>query len=533
MSIRHRGPPSFKSDNPAPSFDLKANVNESFISTASSHDLAVHPPQANASFDHVTGIKGVGRFNATKLNTYLHGLNRRLVEENEELTRQLNARQMPSVILEGDESMKALEIAALEDQVNALQSELNQLKSEQEKERATFKGRIKEVQEDVEKVVENLERELETMGEAKEQALLKTRRAQELQGDAEERARRAELALAKLSNTTISPRRSTPIGSPGGSGGTNEHEDFKEAIERVAQLEAEIQISDQRCLRLEEELKCADEAIDELKAEKQTAENKVKAMKRQVAESILEMEQLETRVKELEEDLSDSQKSAESLLSELGDAMEQAEHFKASTQALHERINTLETRCEKAERESRQLEEALETGEQKMLQDQGEIEALRREIERQRLAASLGPSARASTNTAVSLHYNEPSTTPQATKEEEFEILEQELDDAHREIGRLQHLLSESPARQVLLQAKDSRITSLEEKNAELEEQVRRLRVLTSKGTTIERSLLGTPMRHGAMVSSPAAINMPSLRGPKTPGRPLTDVSRYHFSLFH
>ena len=50
----------------------------SFASTGSSHDLTAHP-RANASFDHAMGLgagwHGIGRFNAGKLNAYLHGLN--------------------------------------------------------------------------------------------------------------------------------------------------------------------------------------------------------------------------------------------------------------------------------------------------------------------------------------------------------------------------------------------------------------------------------------------------------------------------
>jgi predicted nucleic acid-binding Zn-ribbon protein len=65
----------------------------SFISNASSHDLTTHA-RANASFDPVMGLAaqghGVGRFNAGKLNSYLHGLNRRLQQENEGLLSELD-----------------------------------------------------------------------------------------------------------------------------------------------------------------------------------------------------------------------------------------------------------------------------------------------------------------------------------------------------------------------------------------------------------------------------------------------------------
>lgn len=64
----------------------------SFVSTASSHDLTTHA-QANTSFDPLMGPAqrghGMGRFNAGKFNSYLHSLNHRLQEENENLVARL------------------------------------------------------------------------------------------------------------------------------------------------------------------------------------------------------------------------------------------------------------------------------------------------------------------------------------------------------------------------------------------------------------------------------------------------------------
>ena len=69
-----------------------AGEGASFASPVSPHDLTAHP-RANASFDQVIGLgaggHGIGRFNAGKLNTYLHGLNRRLHEESESLVNQV------------------------------------------------------------------------------------------------------------------------------------------------------------------------------------------------------------------------------------------------------------------------------------------------------------------------------------------------------------------------------------------------------------------------------------------------------------
>jgi hypothetical protein len=112
----------------------------SFISTASSHDLTIHP-RVNTSFDPVVmgmGGPGVGRFNAGKLNTYLHGLNRRLQEENEGLLERLRRLE------EGIES-----------------------------ERAREKERWKERMGEVEKGVEGIVKEIETKAEDAKRKVLK------------------------------------------------------------------------------------------------------------------------------------------------------------------------------------------------------------------------------------------------------------------------------------------------------------------------------------------------------------------------
>jgi len=517
--------------------------NDSFISTASSHDLAIHQPHVNASFDHLTGAKGVGRFNATKLNTYLHGLNRRLVEENEELVKRLDALNRPtSTILEADESTRALEIAALEDMVKDLEAELAKEREEKEKERLNFERRVKEVEEGVEGVVDQLERQLEAVEEAKEQAVIKARRAQDLKGDAEERANRAEIALAKLTKSTVSPRRSQALSSPAGSGtvGTD-HEDFKEALERVAELEAELRLTFTRCRGLEEELKSADEALEELRSDKQASDRKLLAVNKKLEKSVAELEQQEKKAQELQEELKDSQQAMESLLAELGDvhedvvaAKEELENAKGDIEVLREQVLSLESRCERFEREARQMEEALEAGETQMMQDQEELASLRGEVERLRLIVSTGAPAfssnRASTNTAVSIH-DQSTGGPSSNNQEEIDALEKELDDAHREIGRLQHLLRDSPTRAALAQAKDNKIDALEKENAELEERIRTLRVLLSKGPLPGNAgvlVLGTPNRSTAFNpgASPATRPLLSFRGPKTPGGPLKDVRR-------
>ncbi|KAG7094132.1 hypothetical protein E1B28_007744 [Marasmius oreades] len=90
--IPEKNPSPFNKSSPY----LASSSDTSLVSTASSHDLTAHP-RANTSFDPALGFggrtgttaHGVGRFNANKLNNYLHGLNRRLQEENEKLVERL------------------------------------------------------------------------------------------------------------------------------------------------------------------------------------------------------------------------------------------------------------------------------------------------------------------------------------------------------------------------------------------------------------------------------------------------------------
>lgn len=508
----------------------RAAVNDSFISTASSHDLAMHQPNVNASFDHLVGAKGVGRFNATKLNSYLHGLNKRLVEENEELMARIRLQQ-PSTILEGDESARALEVEALEARVKELEAQLEIERQEKQQEKDKFKEKVQEVEEGVNEVVEKLELELETMGKSKELAVSRARRAEELKDSAEERALRAELALEKMTKPFTASGRRTSTGSPAASvTATAEHEEFKEAIERVAQLETDLRISTNRCQRLEEELKYADEALEEAKIAQHAGEKKMDALKKRTENLITESEHLQQRVEELEEELKGTQEDAQNVLSELEAAQNQADGANADLEILQERVETLEAQVERQNRDSQQLEEALEAGEAKILQDQQELKSLKAEVERLRLFASTNRSSvRASTMTAVSMH--SPLSPSSAVAVDEVQTLEKELDEAHREIGRLQHLLNDSPSRNAIMEVKDAKIEKLESENAGLEERVRALRILISKGpgsANVTLAGFATPRGRTAslgVLSSPAGRNLPTFRAPKTPGGPLRDVS--------
>ena len=182
-----------KNSSPGPESPDRA----SFISTASSHDLTTHH-RVNTSFDPAMGFgtapgHGVGRFNAAKLNNYLHGLNRRLQQENEDLTERLKTlleveqkeeganRRVSSVrtslgnVQEDVAEGWLEEKAELEDMVEKfktglttcmaekkeVETALEQEKENRERDKERWRERMTEVEQGVSGIVADLERKLD------------------------------------------------------------------------------------------------------------------------------------------------------------------------------------------------------------------------------------------------------------------------------------------------------------------------------------------------------------------------------------
>ena len=102
--------------------------------------------------------------------------------------------------------------------------------------------------------------------------------------------------------------------------------------------------------------------------------------------------------------------------------------------------------------------------------------------------------------------------------------MENELDDANREIARLRALLSQSPARKAMEKAKDTKIEMLEKEKEELLERNRALRMTFNDMNTPNKlvNASGISPIHRQVLSM-------SIRAPKTPGGPLRDVSCFPF----
>jgi peptidoglycan hydrolase CwlO-like protein len=177
----------------------------SYISTASSHDLTVHH-RANASFDPGQGF---GRFNAGKLNTYLHGLNRRLQEENEILADRIRSQQTEieylqsrsrhlSGVVEDDKAEEWMQekerleqnILELQQTLEATEQRLGGEQEERMRDKERWKERMIEVETGVEQIISDLQEKLaqaEAGTKGDEGAFAQLRETQSQLEDAEHR----------------------------------------------------------------------------------------------------------------------------------------------------------------------------------------------------------------------------------------------------------------------------------------------------------------------------------------------------------
>ncbi|PSR78266.1 hypothetical protein PHLCEN_2v7462 [Hermanssonia centrifuga] len=552
----------------------------SFISTASSQDLTTNV-RANASFDPVMGLgdrgHGVGRFNAGKLNNYLHGLNRKLQEENESLMAQLRAYEEKHG--SGLSSVSAVDIQTAEDSVQHARRRssvgrrvsagplgLGDVAEDMEEEKAAMEEMLEEFKEELEKVsVEKEEVEKEREGI---QRVLEEERAERLRDkerwrermsevekgvqnivedldrklqEAEQRVQLAErekiqtvkeverrLAEVVVERDILAERMEKAEGAL--ESGRDLGGEVNAANERVGKVlgdlkNANIQIND-----LEDQVVHADERVDSLEHELQDEKKLVSELEEELQLKSEELSQTLQRIGMLEGDLNSAhdeldgyKANAAQLEEDAGAALEHIEsleqqlavaqeRLEAVTEVLdQERDNTgrLEGEAARASSLAKRMEEALEAAEKNMLSDEEQVAnlrtkvaALERELDRSRSRI-------------------EPSQIGMdAEAEAQIESLEAELEDAHKEIARLNALVSQSPARKAVENAKNAKIEILEQERDDLLD-----RLKSAKTNSIMLSTPGRRASSSGLSPMHRQILSLSMKSPRTPGGPLRDVS--------
>ena len=533
----------------------------SFTSTTSSHDLTAHP-RANASFDHVMGLgaggHGIGRFNAGKLNAYLHGLNRRLQVESESLTGQVDLLHKENTALAEanaalQEEMEPLrhqiltggtgsrrsstgrrlsdigstlgevkedaggewveEKLEMESELDALGVELHDCRQEREEaiaaleveraERSRDKERWRERMVEVERGVETIIHDLEAKAEKAEATAQESSEKDRLLEELEQALKRVE-EEAEIAQTRAESAEKT-LESHGEMGGK-----LLEANGKLAKNTAALHDLQSQVEQLEDEMAEADQRLQDEQLRAKKLQDDLESREVRLEDLERKRSSQEAKWQECDRELQDAKAYITELEADAGLALD---HIEALQQEIEDdrAVAAIKQESERNGELVTQLEDALDAAEQKMRTDEealtdlrGRIATLERERERDRAEKSRTDERNAELEEA----------------EDQIEVLERELDDAHREISRLNNDLAQSPARKALDRARDAKIELLEKEKEDLQELLNSLKH--------EGAGWNTPGRFSnASGISPIhrqVLNM-TLKTPKTPGAPLRDVS--------
>lgn len=554
----------------------------SFISTASSHDLTTHH-RVNTSFDPAMGFgagapgQGVGRFNAGKLNNYLHGLNRRLQEENEVLVERLRRLEEekklgPAVAAPnsagGSETNTSRRLsggggrrrsaggttlgdveediggegwmeekAELEDMIEVLKEEVIKSMEEKEKtenaleeereERAKDKERWKDRMTEVEQGVEVIIKELEDKAEAAER---KTRDTEE---SGAQRTRQLERKLAEVEGeleivVERAEKAELMLESGKELGG-----ELRAANERVAQIMGDLRSANVQIKELEEEVMRSDTRIDDLEKELRDDQDVIARLEEDLKSKGKELATVRARIQEVEreaQEVDEELQSTKAYVNELEEgasaAIERIENLDEELASANDKIQI----TARAEEQVRDRVDKLELDAQKAEELIRQLEEALEEAEKKMLADDEELNDLKSKLSALERERQREANITQESSRNPFqdvgptdadvEALETELDNANKEIARLTTLLDRSPARKAMEKARDVKIEMLEREKEELLERNKALRTTVNEMNTPNKLInaSGISPIHRQVLSM-------SFRAPRTPGTPLRDVS--------
>ncbi|KAF9466148.1 hypothetical protein BDZ94DRAFT_1341734 [Collybia nuda] len=554
----------------------------SFISTASSHDLTTHH-RANTSFDPAMGFgagapgQGVGRFNAGKLNNYLHGLNRRLQEENEALVERLQKleeerKSGPVALLAIDEGETDEETgrrlsgggrrrisigggtlgnvkedvggegwmeekAELEDMADALKEEvakyadekeeleraLNDEREERTRDKERWRERMVEVEQGVEVIIKELEKKAEVaeknVKDAEHHGYERVKELEkvvvEIEGERDAAMERAEKAEQVLES------------------GKELGGELREANERIGNVMGDLRNANAQIKELEEEILRSDGRIDDLEKDLQEHRDLITALEEEIGVKSDELatdratiRQLEETVQQTVQELEEAKNYAAELEDGAGSAIERIENLEDELAVTNQRVKDIAI----SEEQTQERAEKLEADAHKARELARQMEDALEDAETKMLAdeealtelknkiASLERERQREANMTQESSRNPFAET--GPTEAELEALESELDNANKEIAKLTTLLNQSPARKAMDKAKDTKIEVLEREKEELLERNKALRMTVNE--------IGTPHKvinaSGISPIHRQVLSM-SIRAPRTPGAPLKDIS--------
>ncbi|KAI0318748.1 hypothetical protein OF83DRAFT_909610 [Amylostereum chailletii] len=543
----------------------------SFVSTASSHDLTAHP-RANASFDPVMGLgaggHGISRFNANKLNSYLHGLNRRLQEESETLSGTVEMLKRETVELAEEnaallDEMEELreqvkrgggrrssggrrvsdmqptlrdveedvggegwmeEKAAMEDELETARAEVNRYESERDevaqklaeeqaeraKDKERWKDRMGEVERGVQVIIQDLEAKIEA-AEAKAKGVVeKDEKIKELERALREAKEEKDFALKRVERAEHMLENGRELGG-----------ELREANEKLGQAMTELRTANAQVSELEDQLARAEDHIGELEQHAQDDRDGARKAQQQLEAREADINALEehvtdreTALQRAEEELAQAKRYITELETESGGAVECIEALEQEIASEREKVVSATADANQAHLERERLEDEIERNMELARQLEDALKAAEKKMAEDH--ATIAELRGRTSNLERDLSRVDPSHNVPEDIAQEIAGLEAEVDELMRENAKLRHQLSNSPARQTIDKAKDARIQILEGEREDLIERLKAANLKTSPGKLGNLSNM-SPM-HRQVLSM-------TMRAPKTPGGPLSEMS--------
>ncbi|KIO29893.1 hypothetical protein M407DRAFT_226032 [Tulasnella calospora MUT 4182] len=567
-----------------------SDANGSFVSTASSHDLTIHP-RANASFDLISNTQG--RLDHGKLQKQLSRMNQVLSKENAELNDQkVSLEEANLKLAEDNEELRNL-VQALRQGVELHEAHIDMLESAgpvQEDEKEELYADLDAAEKELETAKRQTE-ELHTQLTATQKALRDERAAHitskdEFEARLMEEAAEAEKVLATLNKKILAVEADARSMRRLAESREEEIETLRERLESEDRSEGDkVERAEQRVEELRRAKEKVEDRVVELEQERDSARSKLNAqlstvqhLESRVERTEFDLKSERLRSKELESELQSARENllqttqqlgdVESVLEQtsqelarkhesLSDAKERiaeleerialeadAQGLKEHVAALEDDLRGVESENQRLERSTKRMESALEDADRRASAFEEEkasfnvkIAVLEREKkDLQELMSQARKSRSVTSSHSVAEAFDGVDQISLIKHEDEIRRLENELDSAYRQIGRLQHELCETPCRKAIQTAKEEKIRILEDQKKELMEQLSSLRRILAEHVSVWEETVSMAggvgatnksVRQGSNQSTPAAHrSILSLRGtPKTPRGQVRDVT--------
>ena len=573
-----------------------ASERGSVISATSSHDLVTHV-RANTSYDPALGLgeRGkMGRFDAQKLNSYLHGLNRRLQEENIDLIARLQkyeeVKQGPRLSMEsagrgrristgsalGDVEEESstegwaeerLELEALVQKVtedldqvtmekDQVAKDLEKERNERARDKERWRERMSEVETGVSEIVGELERRAE---EAQEMHADAVEEINKLKRDADKVREHLEterdLALERAAKADSALESGKELGGALKDANANISalsSDLQAATAHAKELEEESAALHRKVGRLEKELKeenlsnrLAEEdfhtQLSEMATEVMRTTARVSELQRELAERDTELDHLEGELQVKSDKLAELQRCAAQSDKETAEELRSLKSYIAELEdSTAQRVKDLQEQLARAQDHVDQYEVEEEHANDRMERLAKEAERateLARQMEEALEAAEekMGSDEQRMADLRSKLAALEREQERQRDLAITNPPSNHEAEEALE--GELDEANREIARLSALLQQSPARRAidkakdgRIEVLEREKEELLERVRALKSSNAE-----MATPHRVvNASGISPIhrhVLSM-SLKAPKTPGAPLRDVRHRHHSKF-